>query len=95
MVSFWKTMFDLGGQKLEQLGLAGGILGAIWLIGLWVFYSWMTGAYLEGFDGAGGMWGITLFIWFLIGAVVYLWQDPHGIRSDGQDAVKMKQTKSD
>jgi hypothetical protein len=81
MARFWKSMADLGGEKLEQLGIVGSILGVLWIVGLWVLYDWMTGAWAEGFMQAGNSWGLVLVLWFLIGLGLYLWFDPHGVRT--------------
>lgn len=80
MTSFWKTIVDLGGEKIQQLGIIGSILGVIWIVGAWVLFDWMTGAWTEGFAQAGNTWGLVLLVWLIIGLAVYLWFDPHGVR---------------
>jgi len=80
MTSFWKTMTDVTKEKLEQLGIAGTILGLVWIVGLWVWYDWMMGAYREAVPTAGNMLAIILVAWLVIGIAVYLWQDPHHVR---------------
>ena len=84
MTSFWKSITDLGGEKLRQLGAVGAALGVIWIVGLWVLFDWMTGAWAEGFMQAGNWWGGLLVVWFIVGLAIYLWQDPHGVRAARQ-----------
>lgn len=80
MTGFWRTMADITGEKLEQLGLAGTILGVIWVIGLWVWFDWMMGAYREAVPQAGNYLLGFLIAWFVIGLAIYLWRDPHQVR---------------
>ncbi len=85
MVSFWKTIVDLGTDKIQQLGALGAVLGVLWIVGAWVLFDWMTGAWTEGFAQAGNMWGLSLLLWLLIGLAIYIWRDPHGVRTSGND----------
>jgi len=80
MTSFWNTMVDLGREKIQQLGALGTALGVVWIIGLWVLYDVMDGAFREGFAQAGNTWLGILLVWLVIGVAIYLWRDPHGIR---------------
>mgnify|MGYP006301058319 CR=1 FL=1 len=81
MTSFWRTMAEVGREKIHQLGTLGTVLGLLWVVGLIVLYDLMDGAFREGFAQAGNSWLGVLAVWFVIGAVVYLWQDPHGVRA--------------
>jgi hypothetical protein len=81
MTSFWKTMADVTREKLDQLGIAGSILGLVWIVGLWVWYDWMVGAYAEAVPTAGNLLGLAFVVWLLLGLGVYLWQDPHHVRA--------------
>lgn len=85
MASFWKTMLELGVEKIRQLGGVGAVLGFLWIVMAWVLFDWMTGAWTEGFAQAGNMWGLSLLIWLVIGLAVYLYFDPHGVRSGRGD----------
>lgn len=90
MASFWKTMVELGRIKLQELGAAGTVLGVIWVIGIWFLWDTMTGAYAEGMSEPGIYYGIMLLGWLVIGLAVYLWKDPHGIRSGSSEGVDIK-----
>jgi predicted membrane channel-forming protein YqfA (hemolysin III family) len=74
-------MADLGREKIQELGAVGALLGLLWILGLIVLYDLMDGAFREGFVQAGNSWLGVLAVWFVIGAVVYLWRDPHGVRA--------------
>lgn len=80
MTSYWRNLADLTRPKLEELGAAGIVLGIIWVLGLWVFYDWMMGAFAEYAEQAAMYFGIALIAWFVLGVAVYLWKDPHGVR---------------
>lgn len=80
MTSFWKTLGTVSREKLAELGIAGTILGLIWVLGIWVWYDWMIGAYREAVPTAGNMLMFILLAWILIGLAVYLWRDPHAVR---------------
>lgn len=80
MTSFWKTVADVTGEKLHELGAIGTILGLVWVVGVWVLYDWMMGAFNEGVASAGTMMRWMLLGWLLIGLAVYLWRDPHSVR---------------
>ena len=81
MTSFWKTMADVTREKLDQLGILGTILGLVWIVGLWVWYDWMVGAYAEAVPTAGNLLGLAFVVWLLLGLAIYLWQDPHHVRA--------------
>ena len=81
MTSFWKTVADVGGEKLEQLGILGTVLGLVWIVGAWVWFDWMMGAFREGVATAGWMLFGILLAWVIVGFAIYLWRDPHEIRS--------------
>ena len=81
MTSFWKTMADLGRDRIQQLGALGTALGVLWIVGLWLLYDLMDGAFREGFIQAGNTWLGVLLVWIVIGLAVYLWTDPHGVRA--------------
>lgn len=85
MTSFWKTMVELGGEKVQQLGALGTAIGVLWIVSAWVLFDWMTGAWKEGFAQAGNMWGLSLLVWLVIGLAIYLWFDPHGVRASRMD----------
>lgn len=89
MVSFWKTMFELGRIKLQELGTVGVLLGAIWVLGIGMWADFTLGAYAEGMPGPGMYYALFLVAWIVLGLVIYLWQDPHGVRSGGSDGIKM------
>lgn len=80
MTSFWKTMADVTREKLNELGIVGSLLGLIWVVGLWVWYDWMMGAYREGVPESGTMMLWILIAWLIVGMAIYLWRDPHGVR---------------
>lgn len=91
MVSFWKTMIDLGRIKLQELGALGTVLGAIWVLGILFLWDTMTGAYAEGMPEPGMVYGLMLLAWLVIGLAIYIWRDPHGIRSGGTESVDITQ----
>ena len=91
MVSFWKTVFELGRIKLKELGTVGTALGLIWVLGIWMWLDFTAGAYAEGMPGPGMYYAIFLLGWIVIGLAIYLWRDPHGIRSPGNDGIDIKQ----
>ena len=80
MTGFWQTMAGETREALNQLGVVGTILGVIWVLGLWVWYDWMMGAYREAVPQAGNYFLGFLLVWFVIGLALYLWRDPHGVR---------------
>lgn len=80
MASYWRNLAELTRPKIQELGAIGVVSGIIWLVGLWVWFDWMTGAYAEGVEQAGMYLGLALIVWFLLGVVVYLWRDPHSVR---------------
>ncbi|HKL28777.1 MAG TPA: hypothetical protein VJ898_05850 [Natrialbaceae archaeon] len=81
MASFWKTMAELGREKLDELGVVGTVLGAVWVLGILTWWDFMTGAYAENMAQPGQYYGIILAAWIVVGLAVYAWRDPHGIRS--------------
>lgn len=78
---YWQTVGSATKEKLVELGAAGLVLGAIWLVGLWVWYDWMLGAFREEVPEAGYILLATLVGWLVLGLAIYLWRDPHGVRS--------------
>ena len=87
MVSFWKTVIDVGGIKLRELGALGTALGIIWVLGIWMWLDFMTGAFAENMPQAATYYTIFLLGWIVVGLAVYLWRDPHGVRSAGVEGV--------
>ena len=87
MVSFWRTMADLGGQKLQELGVLGTALGILWVLGIWMWWDITMGAYAERMPGTATYFIAILVVWIVVGLAVYLWQDPHGIRTGGSEGV--------
>jgi len=92
MTSFWKTMFELGRIKLQALGAVGAVLGVVWVVGILFLWDTMSGAYAEGMPEPGMAYALMLLAWIVIGLAVYLWRDPHGIRSGGSDGVDIAGT---
>ena len=87
MASFWKTTGGLAKEKLQQLGTRGLVLGAIWVLGILFLWDTMMGAFAEGMGQPGMYYAGFLVVWLIIGLAVYLWRDPHGIRSGGTDSI--------
>lgn len=82
MTKFWKTMADVTGEKLQELGALGTVLGILWILGIWLLFDAMMEAYAEHVPTAGQMFGLLLVAWIIIGLAIYLWQDPHEVRDE-------------
>lgn len=89
MTSFWKTVWELGSQKLGEMGWLGVVLGLIWVLGIGMWGDFMMGAFAEGMSQPGTMYGLLLVAWILVGLGIYIWQDPHGLRSS-RESIRMR-----